>query len=33
MHFLYMISPARLKVAAIFLELSFFSEQFLAMVS
>src|SRR5271157_3578911 len=33
MHFLYMICPARLKVAAIFLELSFFSEHFLAMTS
>ena len=30
MHFLYMICPARLKVAVIFPELSFFSEQFLA---
>jgi len=33
MLFLYMIWPARLKVAAIFPELSFFSEQFLAMLS
>jgi len=33
MLFLFMICPARLKVAAIFPELRFFSEQFLAMIS
>ena len=33
MLFLCMICPARLKVAAIFPELSFFSEQFLALAS
>ena len=33
MLFLFMICPAQLKVAVIFPELSFFSEQFLAMAS